>query len=127
MLFFKVFVALVSNYEDPSALSKLHGKSIIYSVDPIFFHATVVTKNHSKDPQRNGTNHGTDIIYRTVLSICCCDYLLQYEVGIIVFYYFFLYEKSNDIGQCYCHWRIPVDILGHFNKIVEQYSKFKTG
>ena len=37
-------------------------------VDPIFFHATVVMKNHSKDPQRNGTSHGTDIIYRTVLS-----------------------------------------------------------
>ena len=51
-----------------SALLKTHGKSIIFSVDTIFFHVTVVTKNHPKDQQRNGTNHGTDIIYRTVLS-----------------------------------------------------------
>ena len=46
----------------------MHGKSIIFLVDATFFHATVVTKNHSKDPQRNGNNHGTDIIYRTLLS-----------------------------------------------------------
>ena len=46
----------------------MHGKSIIFSVDATFFHATVMTKNYSKDPQKNGTNHGTDIIYKTALS-----------------------------------------------------------
>ena len=64
-----------------SALSKMHCKSIILSVDPIFFHGTVVRENHSKDPQRTGTNQGIDIIYRTVLS-AGCNYLRQYEVGI---------------------------------------------
>ena len=44
-------------------------------------HATVVTKNPSKDPQRNGTNHGTDIIY-----LLGCNYLLQYEVETTVSY-----------------------------------------
>ena len=56
-----------------------------------------------------------------------CDYLLQYQVRTTVFYYLFLYGKSHATGQCHCHWRIPVDILGHFNKIVEQYNKFKAG
>ena len=32
-------------------------------VDATFFHVTLVTKNHSKNQQRNGTNHGTDVIY----------------------------------------------------------------
>ena len=45
----------------------MHGKSIIFSVDATFSPGTVVTKNHSKDPQKSETNPGTDIIYRTVL------------------------------------------------------------
>ena len=87
----------------------MHGKIVIFSVDATFFHATVVIKNHSKDPQRNGDNHGTDIIYKTVLSA---------GFWLTVFYCFFSYGKSHVIAQCHCHCRIPVDILGHFNKIV---------
>ena len=56
-----------------------------------------------------------------------CNYLLQYEVGINVFY-FFLYGKSHAIGQYHRHWqRILVANIGYFNKIDEQYNKFKTG
>ena len=72
MLLFKVSVLVIWNYKDPnSAISKMHGKSIIFSVDPIFlffFSCDCGAKNHSKGPQRNGINHGTHIIYRTVLS-----------------------------------------------------------
>ena len=39
----------------------------------------------------------------------------------------FLIWKSHTIGQCYCHWCILIDILGHFNKIVEKYNKSKAG
>ena len=93
----------------------MHGKSIIFLVDATFFHATVVTKNHSKDPQRNGNNHGTDVIYRTALSagLRLSTSISQYEVEITVFYYLFVYEKSHAIGQSYCHWSIPGDIVGH--------------
>ena len=69
----------------------MRSKSIIFPVDATFFHATVVSKNHSKDPQRNGTNHDTDIIYRAILSTGL-RHLLQYEVGITVFYYFFIWK-----------------------------------
>ena len=34
-----------------------------------FFHLSVVTKYHSKDPQRNVTNINTDVIYWTVLAV----------------------------------------------------------
>ena len=56
-----------------------------------------------------------------------CDYLFQYEEGISIFYYLFLYRKSHAISLCNFHLGIPVDILGHFSKIVEQYNKFKVG
>ena len=52
-----------------------------------------MNENHSKDPQRTGTNQGIDIIYRTVLS-AGFNYLRQYEVGKTVFYYLF-YMKSH--------------------------------
>ena len=45
----------------------MHCERIIFSIDPSFFYATAVTKNHSKDQQRNEANNGTDIIYWTVL------------------------------------------------------------
>ena len=105
-----------------------HGKSIIFSVDAIFFHATVVTKNHSKDPQRNGTNHGTDIIYGTVLSAG-----LQLSTSILCrnnrFYYSLYTESHMSLASAVAigEFAVPVDILGHFNKTVEQYNKFKAG
>ena len=70
-----------------------------------FFHATAVTKNHSKDRQRNGNNHGTDIIYRTVLSAGLQPYTLisQYEVGITVLYHLF-YMKVT------CHWPVSLPL-----------------
>ena len=58
-----------------------------------FFHATAVTKNYSKDPQKIGTNHGTDITCRTILS-AYYDYLFQYEVGITVFYIIFIWKVT---------------------------------
>ena len=49
----------------------MHGmaKLLSFRLIRVFFHGTVVTENHSKDPQRTGTNRGIDIIYKTVL-IC---------------------------------------------------------
>ena len=75
----------------------MHGKSIIFLVDATFFHATVVIKNHSKDSQKNGNNHGTDIIYRTVLSggLRLSTSMSQYEVGITVFYFLFHMESHT--------------------------------
>ena len=65
------------------------------------------------------------ISYIGLYYLLDCDYLRQYEVGITVFLLSFLYEKSRAIGQCHCHWRISVDILSHFNKIVEQYNNLE--
>ena len=97
---------------------------IIFLVDATFFHATMVTKNHSKDSQRKGNTHGTDIIYRTVLSAGLRLFTsISHEVGITVFYYLFYMESHIPLAN----WSFPVDILGHFNKIVEQYNKSKTG
>ena len=42
------------------------------------------------------------------------DYPLQYEVGLTIPHYIF-YEDSS----------IPVDILAHFNKSLEQFNKYK--
>ena len=74
---------------------------IIFLVDATFFHATVVTKNDSKDPQRNGNNHGTDIIYRTVLSagLRLSTSISQYEVGIAVFCYLFYMESHMPLAS----------------------------
>ena len=113
-------------YEDlSSALLKMHGKMFIFSVDPIFL-MWRVTKTRSKDPQTNRTNHGTDIIYRTLLSAG-----LQLSTSIWSWnkrFLYFLYGKSHAIGQYHRHWqRILVANIGYFNKIVEQYNKFKTG
>ena len=84
----------------------------------------VVSKNYSKDSQRNGTNHGTYIIYRTVVSTG-----LQLSTSISSrnehFSLYFLYERSHAIGLCHGHWSILVDTLGHFNKTVEQNNKFR--
>ena len=90
-----------------------------------FFYASVVTK-YSKDPQRNGTNNGTDIIYWTELSagLWLSASIWRWNKR---FWLSFLHQKSHAIGQCNCHSRIPVDILRHFNKIVEQNNKFKVG
>ena len=43
-----------------------------------------------------------------------CDYPQHSEVGLILLHFLFYKDRH-----------IPVDILGHFNKIVEQYNKFK--
>ena len=83
----------------------------------------MVTK-YSKDPQRNGTNHGIDIIYWTVLSAGLWPSASIWRRD-KRFLLSFLHGKSHAIGQCNCHLEIPVDILGHFNKIVEQYNRFK--
>ena len=79
----------------------MHDKSIIFLVDEIFFHATVVTKNHSKDPQRNGNNHDTNTIYRTVLSarLRLSTSISQYEVGIAVFCYLFYMESHMPLAS----------------------------
>ena len=79
----------------------MHSKSIIFLVDATYFHGTVVTKNHSKKPQRNGNNHGTDIIYRTVLSagLRLSTSISQYEVGITVFYYLFYMESHMPLAS----------------------------
>ena len=127
MLLFKVFVVVIWNYKDPnSAISKMHGKSITFSVDPIFFiffSCDCGAKNHSKGPQRNGINHGTHIIYRTVLSAGLWLFTSIWSRN-NRFSLSLLYGKSHATGQCQCHWRIPVNVLGHINKIVEQYNKF---
>ena len=67
----------------------------------------------------------TLILYIGLYFLLDCDYLLQYEEGINVFYYLFYVESH--IGECNCHSGISVDILGHFNKIAAQYNKFKAG
>ena len=79
----------------------MHGKSVIFSVDATFFHATVVTKNHSKDPQRNGNNHGTDTIYMSVLSagLRLSTSISQYEVGITILYYLFYMENHMPLAS----------------------------
>ena len=46
------------------------------------------------------------------------DCLLQYEVGLSIVYWRF-YMERHVIGQCYCYWLIPVDILSHFNKFLK--------
>ena len=103
----------------------MQGKSIIFLVDSIFFHASVVTK-YSKDPQRNGTNNGTDIIYWTELSagLWPSTSIWRWNKRFLLS---FLHQKSHATGQCNCHSGIPVDILRHFNRIVEQNNKFKVG
>ena len=67
------------------------------------------------------------ISYIELQYLLDCDYLRQYEVGItgFFFYYYLFYMESHVIGQCHCHWRIPVDILSHFDKIVEQYNNLE--
>ena len=45
-----------------------------------------------------------------------CDYPQYYEVRLTALHFIF-YEDGH----------IPLDILSHFNKIVEQYNKFKAG
>ena len=103
----------------------MHGKNIIYSVNSIFFRASVVTK-YSKDPQRNGTNNNTDIIYWTVFSagLWLSTSVWRRNKRFLLS---FLCGKSHAIGECNCHSGISVDILGHFNKIAAQYNKFKAG
>ena len=45
-----------------------------------------------------------------------CDYPQHYEVQLTALHFIF-YEDGH----------IPLDILSHFNKIVEQDNKFKAG
>ena len=84
----------------------------------------MVAKSHSKGPQKNRTNHDTAITYRTLLST---GLRLPTSSKNNSFLLSFLHRKLHAIGQCHCHWLIPVDIPSHFNIIVEQYSKFKAG
>ena len=88
-----------------------------------FFSCDCGAKNHSKGPQRNGINHGTHIIYRTVLSAGLWLFTSIWSRN-NRFSLSLLYGKSHATGQCQCHWCIPVNVLGHINKIVEQYNKF---
>ena len=88
-----------------------------------FFLCFFGAKNHSKGPQRNGINHGTHIIYRTVLSAGLWLFTSIWSRN-NRFSLSLLYGKSHATGQCQCHWCIPVNVLGHINKIVEQYNKF---
>ena len=83
-----------------------------------------MTENHSKGPQRTVTNQGIDIIHRTVLF---AELRLSASIWSSNnrFLLSFLCEKSHVIGQSRCHWRIPVDILSHFSKIVEQYNNLE--
>ena len=87
-----------------------------------FLLGTVVTENHSIDPQRTGTNQGIDIIYGTVLSAGLRLSTLIWRRNNRFFIIFFIW-KSHVIGQCHFHWHIPADILSHFNKIVKQYNR----
>ena len=79
----------------------MHGKSIIFLVNAIFFHATMVTKNHSKDPQRNENNQGIDIIYRTALfaGLRPSTSISQYEIGITAFYFLFYMESHMPLAS----------------------------
>ena len=43
-----------------------------------------------------------------------CDYPLQYEIELTFLHYIFYEDRS-----------IPVDILAHFNKSLEQFNKYK--
>ena len=54
------------------------------------------------------------LAYIRLYYLLDCDYPLQYEVGLTVLHYIF-YEDSS----------IPVDILAHFNKSLEQFNKYK--
>ena len=102
MLLFKVFVVLIWNYEDPnSAISKMHGKSIIFSVDLIFFfffHATVVPiiipKVHKETELTMVLTSSIGLYY-----LVDCDYLLQYEAGITVFHYLFYMESHMPLAS----------------------------
>ena len=80
------FIALIQKYEDTSSdLSKMHDKSIIFSVDPICFFMRlwwpkVIPKVHKKtEPTMTLLSH-IGLYY-----LLDCDYLLQ--VRITVFYY----------------------------------------
>ena len=73
---------------------------------------------------QRSTKNDTDITYRTLLST---GLRLPTSSKNNRFLLFLLHRKLHAIGQCHCHWLIPVDIPSHFNKIVEQYSKFKAG
>ena len=88
-----------------------------------FFSCDCGAKNNYKGPQRNGINHGTHIIYRTVLSAGLWLFTSIWSRN-NRFSLSLLYGKSHATGQCQCHWCIPVNVLGHINKIVEQYNKF---
>ena len=79
----------------------MYGKSIIFLVDTTFFHATAVTKNHSKDSQRKGNNHGTDIMYRTALSggLRLSTSISLYKVGVTLFYYLFYMESHMPLAS----------------------------
>ena len=56
------------------------------------------------------------LAYMEMYYLLDYDYPQHYEVALTALH-FIIYEDK----------RIPVDILGHFNKIVEQYNKFKAG
>ena len=79
-----------------------------------------------QDPQRNGTNKGIDIIYKTVLR---AGLRLPTSIWNRNYLFFNLYGKSHVIGQCHCHWRIAVDICWYqwisMDKTVEQYNNLE--
>ena len=54
------------------------------------------------------------LVYIGLYYLLDCNYPLQYEVGLTVLHYIF-YEDSS----------IPVDILVHFSKSLEQFNKYK--
>ena len=103
MLLFKVSVVVIWNYKDPnSAISKMHGKSIIFPVDPIFFffffHATVVPKII---PKVHKETELTMVLTSSIglYYLLDCDYLLQYEAGITVFHYLFYMESHMPLAS----------------------------
>ena len=58
----------------------------------------------------------TLLAYIALYYLLDCDYHLQYKVGLTVLHYIFYEDRS-----------IPVDILAHFNKSLEQFNKYKFG
>ena len=103
----------MQNNEDlDTALVKINGNNITLLVDSNLFYLIVSNKIISKIDKE------TELImallaYIGLYYLLDCNYPFQYEVELTVLHYIF-YDSS-----------IPVDIIAHFNKSLEQFNKYK--
>lgn len=93
----------------------MNGVNVMVLVDTEFFYLIVKTSIISKIDRKNGAIKAL-LAYIGLFYLLDCDYPAYYEVGLTALHFIFYEDR-----------RIPVDKMVHFNKMLDQYNKFKLG